>query len=663
MIDADRNRLISSYDLWLFSEGSHLRPYEILGAHPCNIDNRQGTRFAVWAPNALAIWVIGDFNEWDSNADALAKDEASGVWFGFVPGACRGQRYQFRVRQQQGQDVIKADPYAFCTELRPGQASIIEGLQRLGKPASASVPFLSAKGPHDGAVSIYEVHLGSWRKKSLWRWLSYEELAIELVNYVADMGFTHIELLPVMEHPYDPSWGYQSLGIYAPTARYGSPAQFAKFVEAAHDRGLGVILDWTPSHFPNDTYGLVQFDGTALYEHLDPREGFHPDWRTLIFNLGRREVANYLLGNALFWIEQYGVDGLRVDAVASMLYRDYSRAEGAWIPNRWGGRENLESIDFLKQLNRRLHQHAPRAIRIAEESTAFPSVTTQHHDVDHDEGLGFDWKWNMGWMHDVLRYFSRDCLFRAHHQHDLTFGIMYAYSERFVLALSHDEVVHGKASLLVKMPGDLWQRFANLRCLYALMWSYPGKKLLFMGSEWGSPKEWHHDESLPWHLLAQDSHLGLQKFVRSLNRLYRDCPSLHQSDHDPKGFRWISHDDHASSVLAFLRINASREQSRMPQMHGDPMLVICNLTPTPRIRYRIGTPLHVDWKILLNSDELDFGGSGFGIQERRPGFAGGAYFRHQAIAWQGQSQSIEVDLPPLSVLYLVPAGHDARGLA
>jgi 1,4-alpha-glucan branching enzyme len=407
----------------------------------------------------------------------------------------------------------------------------------------------------------------------------------------------------------------------------------------------------------------VQFDGTALYEHLDPREGFHPDWHTLIFNLGRREVANYLLGNALFWIEQYGVDGLRVDAVASMLYRDYSRAEGAWIPNRWGGRENLESIDFLKQLNRRLHQHAPQAIRIAEESTAFPSVTTQHHAVDHDEGLGFDWKWNMGWMHDVLRYFSKDTLFRSHHQHDLTFGMMYAYSERFVLALSHDEVVHGKASLLSKMPGDPWQRFANLRCLYALMWSYPGKKLLFMGGEWGSPKEWHHDESLPWHLLAEESHQGIKRFVRALNLLYRDYPSLHQGDHHPSGFRWISHDDHASSVLVFVRTRVSCGQSQDPPMPGHSLLVICNFTPIPRTRYRIGTPIHADWKILLNSDELNFGGSGYSTQEGSQGFAQGAYVSHQAIAWQGQSHSIVLDLPPLAVLYLVPVSHDARGLA
>jgi 1,4-alpha-glucan branching enzyme len=540
---------------------------------------------------------------------------------------------------------------------------VIEGLQRQDQRVRASVPSLPAEDLHDQAVSIYEVHLGSWRKQSQWHWLSYEELAIELVDYVADMGFTHMELLPVMEHPYDPSWGYQSIGIYAPTARYGSPAQFAKFVEAAHARGIGVILDWTPSHFPNDAYGLVQFDGTALYEHLDPREGFHPDWHTLIFNLGRREVANYLLGNALFWIEQYGVDGLRVDAVASMLYRDYSRAEGAWIPNRWGGRENLESIDFLKQLNRRLHQHAPQAIRIAEESTAFPSVTTQHHAVDHDEGLGFDWKWNMGWMHDVLRYFSKDTLFRSHHQHDLTFGMMYAYSERFVLALSHDEVVHGKASLLSKMPGDPWQRFANLRCLYALMWSYPGKKLLFMGGEWGSPKEWHHDESLPWHLLAEESHQGIKRFVRALNLLYRDYPSLHQGDHHPSGFRWISHDDHASSVLVFVRTRVPCGQSQDPPMPGHSLLVICNFTPIPRTRYRIGTPIHADWKILLNSDELNFGGSGYSTQEGSQGFAQGAYISHQAIAWQGQSHSIELDLPPLAVIYLVPLSHDARGLA
>ena len=662
MSELERERYISSYDLWLLSEGSHFRPYECLGAHPYTMGDQIGTRFALWAPNAQAVWVIGDFNDWDYNAHPLDKDDSSGIWLGVVKGASRGQRYQFRVRQYDGKVVNKADPYAFRTEVRPGQASVIEGLQRGYHPDVQPKPYTPSTG-HDAPISVYEVHLGSWRKRDMWRWLSYDDLAVELVDYTAEMGFTHIELLPVMEHPYDPSWGYQSLGIYAPTARYGTPSQFAGFVEAAHKRGLGVILDWTPSHFPNDLHGLAQFDGTALYEHLDPREGFHPDWQTLIFNLGRREVANYLLANALFWVEQYGVDGIRVDAVASMLYRDYSRQEGAWIPNQFGGRENLESIEFLKQMNRRLSLLAPKVIKIAEESTAFPNVTTQGYPVKHDSGLGFDWKWNMGWMHDVLRYFSRDPVFRSHHQKDLTFGIMYAYSERFMLALSHDEVVHGKASLWGKMPGDTWQRFANLRCLYAFMWSYPGKKLLFMGGEWGSPEEWNHDESLPWYVVDRKEHRGLQHFVKTLNHLYRHWPSLHLSDHDPEGFHWISHEDHASSIIVYLRDAGLKRQLSDTSAPAHPVLVICNLTPTPRTAYRVGIPLDLSWRVLLNSDDADFGGSGYRIDNDQSEPPMSRPFTQQSIAWQGQSHSIEINLPPLSVLYLVPVHDNARCMA
>ncbi len=653
---------LSPYDLWLLSEGSHLRPYECMGAHPCDQGNQNGTRFTLWAPNAQAVWVIGDFSAWNLDAHPLVKDESSGIWMGFVQGACRGQRYQFRVRQLRGTEVFKADPYAFRSDMRPGRASVIEGLQRGYQPDAQSKKFSPTAG-YDAPISIYEVHLGSWRKRDMWRWLSYDELAVELVDYAAEMGFTHIELLPVMEHPYDPSWGYQPLGIYAPTARYGTPSQFAGFIEAAHAKGLGVILDWTPSHFPNDLHGLVQFDGTALYEHLDPKEGFHPDWQTLIFNLGRREVANYLLGNALFWIEQYGIDGIRVDAVASMLYRDYSRPEGAWIPNRWGGRENLESIEFLQQMNSRLSRFASKAIRIAEESTAFSNVTTKSDAVEQSNGLGFDWKWNMGWMHDVLRYFAKDPIFRSHHQYDLTFGMMYAYSERFMLALSHDEVVHGKGSLWAKMPGSNWQRFANLRCLYAFMWSYPGKKLLFMGGEFGSPTEWNHDMSLPWHLLDLKDHLGLQLFVKTLNNLYQHWPSLHRYDHEAEGFRWISHDDHASSVLVYLRGERLNRECLVVSDFDDPVLVICNFTPTPRESYRVGIPIGGTWRVLLNSDDTDFGGSGYRIDTHEMMQDSAGTFTHQTVAWQGQAYSIEINLPPLAVLYLVPVHDDAWCMA
>jgi 1,4-alpha-glucan branching enzyme len=634
-----------------------------MGAHPGEMENRQGTRFAVWAPNAQAVWVVGDFNGWDPLAHPLEKDEASGIWQGFVPGALRGQHYQFRLLQRHGRVVLKSDPYAFRTEMRPAKASVIEGLQRPRGLAPAPAAQRPAALLQDAAMSVYEVHLGSWRKQAMWRWLSYEELAVELVDYAVDMGFTHIELLPIMEYPYDPSWGYQSLGIYAPTARFGTPAEFAHLIDAAHAKGLGVILDWTPSHFPDDLHGLVQFDGTALYEHLDPREGVHPDWHTLIFNLGRPEVANYLLGNALFWLEQYGVDGLRVDAVASMLYRNYSRADGAWIPNRWGGQENLESIDFLKRLNRRLSEHAPAAVRIAEESTAFPQVTTRTQAEDNQGSLGFHWKWNLGWMHDVLRYFSRDPLFRAHHQEDLTFGIMYAYSEQFILSLSHDEVVHGKASLLAKMPGDTWQRFANLRCLYALMWSYPGKKLLFMGGEWGSPIEWNHDEALPWHVLAEPAHRALQQFVKQLNHLYRHWPSLHRSDHDPEGFGWVSHDDHQSSIIVYLRRTALAQAPWDASPSNDPVLVVCNFTPRPRTAYRIGTPVKAAWRILLDSDDRQFGGSGYRSSAAAVSLGGDGVFPLCEMPWQGQAQSIEVDIPPLAVLYLVPVRDPVQCLS
>ena len=638
--------LLTAYDLWLLSEGSHQRPYACMGAHPQLLAGVEGTRFAVWAPNAQSVWVLGDFNAWEPSKSQMMKDEGSGIWQCFVEGAKRGDCYQYRIIQSGGQDILKSDPYAFRTEMRPGKASVIEGLQRSEPAITEHRPSAVDKA----AMSIYEVHLGSWRKRDGWRWMSYDELAAELIDYVVDMGFTHLELMPIMEHPYDPSWGYQPLGLYAPTARYGTPAQFARFVETAHQRGLGVILDWTPSHFPNDPHGLVQFDGTALYEHLDPREGYHPDWHTMIFNLGRREVANYLLGNALFWIEQYGIDGLRVDAVASMLYRDYSRSPGQWIPNQWGGRENLESISFLKQLNGRFKSLVPHAITIAEESTAFPKVTHRGINPVEADSLGFDHKWNMGWMHDTLRYFSTDPIYRRYRHHDLTFGMMYAFTEHFVLPLSHDEVVHGKGSLLRKMPGDRWQAFANLRCLLAYMWSYPGKKLLFMGSEWGSPKEWSQDEALPWHLLEERDHAGVQSLLRRLNAIYRTYAALSQTDHRGDGFQWVHHDDHSQSVIAYLRrLGPLASRAGGEESHSEDLLMLCNLTPMPRPAYRTGVPCGGDWRVLLNTDSEEFAGSAFPITDA---IQVTANIAAEPIGWHGFEQSIKLNIPPLSVLYL-----------
>jgi len=626
--------LISSHDLWLLGEGTHARPYEVFGAHPGMQEGVSGTRFALWAPHARQVWVVGDFNAWEPEAHPMALQGASGIWTVFVIGATCGQHYQFRVCQSNGAIVMKSDPYAFRAELRPKQASVIEGLQR---PSQAPTPRRGVSQGFGAPISIYEVHCASWRKADGWRWLRYDELAASLIPYAVEMGFTHLELLPIMEHPFDGSWGYQPVGLYAPTARHGTPAQFRDFVDCAHQHGLGVILDWTPAHFPSDLYGLARFDGTALYEHQDPREGYHPDWHTLIFNLGRPEVCNYLLGNALFWIEQYGIDGLRVDAVASMLYRDYSRRDGQWIANRYGGRENLESIAFLRQLNRRLGVEAPHAITIAEESTAFPLVSRPPSEDLQQGGLGFHYKWNLGWMHDILRYMARDPLLRRYHQRDLTFGLLYAFEENFVLALSHDEVVHGKQPLLGKMPGDRWQQFANLRALLGLMWAYPGKKLLFMGSEWASDCEWNHDSQLPWHLLEGAEHRGLQSLVKKLNTAYRAFPALHEGDHQAPGFTWVAHDDHRHSVIAFERVSGA----------GEVVLVVCHFTPVPRPAYRVGTALPGYWELVLNTDDLHYGGTGHHYPQQVPIAA-------SAHPWHAKPFSIEIDLPPLAVLWLRP---------
>ena len=623
-------RVLGELDVWLLAEGTHRRPYECLGAHLRTMLGVAGVSFAVWAPNAQRVSVIGAFNAWDGRRHPMRLRRECGVWELFMPGVDQGALYKFEIRTTEGELLLKADPFAFRSELRPGTASIVQALPPVVSLDAARVLANGFEQP----LSIYEVHLGSWRKADGWRWLSYRELAESLVPYARDMGFTHLELMPVSEHPFDGSWGYQPVGLYAPTSRFGTPEEFRFFVEAAHDAGLGVILDWVPAHFPSDAHGLARFDGTALYEYADPREGFHQDWNTLIYNFGRTEVRNFLVGNALYWLERFGIDGLRVDAVASMLYRDYSRPEGQWLPNRHGGRENLEAIAFLRRMNHTVGVERPGAITLAEESTAFPGVSRPPSDDLQGGGLGFHYKWNMGWMHDTLSYMALDPVHRKHHQGDITFSLVYAFDENFVLPLSHDEVVHGKGSLLGKMPGDRWQQFANLRACYGFMFCHPGKKLLFMGCEFAQPGEWSHDRGLDWSVLGQASHLGVQQLVRDLNFTYRNQAELHQLDTEPAGFAWLTHDDAAHSVVAFER--RARD--------GRVLVVVCNFTPMPRLGYRIGLPKDGPWQELLNTDAAKYGGSGLQT----------AVGPTENLAWQQRSQSLCLDLPPLACVVLRP---------
>lgn len=626
--------VLGEQDIWLLAEGTHLRPYEKLGAHPCVVDGVNGVSFAVWAPNAQRVSVVGNFNQWDGRRHLMRLRRECGVWEIFVPQVAQGDLYKFEILTLQGKVQLKSDPFAMGMQLRPDTASVVRGLPPI-KPMRTE---RAKANQQDSPISIYEVHLGSWRQHEGKRWLTYREMSEQLVPYARDLGFTHIELLPITEFPFDGSWGYQPVGLFAPTSRFGSPEDFSAFVDAAHDAGLGVILDWVPAHFPTDEHGLRQFDGTALYEYADSREGFHQDWNTLIFNTARIEVRNYLVGNALYWLERFGIDGLRVDAVASMLYRDYSRQPGQWIANAKGGRENLEAIAFLQRLNQVVGVERPGAITLAEESTSFPKVT-QPPEMG---GLGFHFKWNMGWMHDTLRYFGTDPIYRRHHQNQLTFGLMYAFSENFVLPLSHDEVVHGKGSLITRMPGDEWQAFANLRAYLALMWAYPGKKLLFMGGEIAQRREWNADESLDWYLLDNPLHAGVQRLVRDVNNVYRYFSALHQGDHQPHGFEWISHTDAAQSVIAFVR--------RLPrQTAGTPddkkqVLVICNLTPVPRHGYCLGVPIGGAWREIINTDNGVYGGSGVGNGE----------LQTVEKALHGQAQSLVLSLPPLSTMMWVP---------
>ena len=624
--------LLGDLDLHLIGEGRHRELASALGAHCLTIDAVAGVRFAVWAPNARSVAVIGDFNGWDARRNPLRVRGRSGVWEAFVAGARDGQRYKFAIVGSDGDPLPhKADPCARAAERPPATASVIVAPEPFAWTDESWLRSRAARQAADAPVSIYEIHAASWlRERSeggdLWQMLTQR-----LVPYVGALGFTHVELLPVMQHPFAGSWGYQPLGLFAPASQFGSPRHFAAFVDRCHAEGIGVIVDWVPAHFPGDAHGLARFDGSALYEHADPREGIHPDWNTFVYNFGRHEVRGFLIASALEWLEHFHVDALRVDAVAAMLYRDYSRRSGEWIPNVHGGRENYEAIDFLRELNTTVHVRCPGAVVIAEESTAWPGVSSP---VERG-GLGFDYKWNMGWMHDTLRYFAREPIYRRWHHDDITFGLLYAFSERFVLPLSHDEVVYGKRSLLEKMPGDRWQQFANLRACLALMWAHPGKKLLFMGGEIAQRGEWNHDTQLDWDLLAQPDHAGVQRLVADLNRIYVAEAALHRRDAVPGGFAWVIGDDRENSVFAFLRIGETADA---------PVLVVANLTPTPHGGYRVGVPRRGRWRELFNSDAAIYGGTDAGN-------AGASVATPQAA--HGHEQSLVLTLPPLSVLYLV----------
>ena len=596
--------VLGPVDDLLIAQGTHFRLFDKLGAHLVEHEGAPGVHFAVWAPNARQVSVVGDFNDWDARRHMMRNRADIGVWEIFIPDIGEHRAYKYHVVGADGQvQPLKADPFAFMSELRPATASVTARPAKLDWGDQAHRDYWATVDPRKVPISIYEVHAGSWQRDEDGWFLNWDALADQLIPYVVDMGFTHIEFLPISEHPYDPSWGYQTTGLFAPSARFGEAAGFARFVDGAHRAGIGVILDWVPAHFPTDQHGLVRFDGTALYEHEDPRQGYHPDWNTLIYNFGRREVQSFLVNNALFWADRYHVDGLRVDAVASMLYRDYSRNAGEWIPNAQGGRENWEAVDFLRATNRALYGQHPGFITYAEESTSWPGVTQPAYETEgRASALGFGFKWNMGFMNDTLRYMARDPVHRRYHHQDLTFGLMYAFSENFVLPLSHDEVVHGKGSLLNKMAGDDWQKFANLRAYYALMWGYPGKKLLFMGQEFAQRREWSEDRALDWELRDAPAHEGVRRLVKDLNHLYRAKPALHAGDCDGSAFEWLVVDDAANSVFAWLR-KAPGER---------PVAVISNMTPAVRDGYRLSLPMAGTWNEILNSDAEIYGGSGHG---------------------------------------------------
>jgi 1,4-alpha-glucan branching enzyme len=632
--------LLTDHDIFLFKEGTHARLAEKLGAHLGSRDGSPGVHFAVWAPNASAVSVIGDFNRWDKASHPMQqRQDGSGVWEGFVADIGNGECYKYHITSHdQRYQVDKADPYAMFGEVPPRTGSRVWDMDYTWHDGEWMSRRRDANAL-DAPMSIYEVHLGSWRRvpEEDNRSLSYREIAPLLADHVRELGFTHVELLPVMEHPFFGSWGYQTTGFFAPTARQGTPQDLMAMIDHLHQAGIGVILDWVPSHFPSDEHGLAYFDGTYLFEHADPRQGYHPEWNSSIFNYGRNEVRAFLMSSALFWLDKYHVDGLRVDAVASMLYLDYGRNEGEWIPNEYGGRENLAAMQFLRGLNEAVYRDHPDALTVAEESTAWPMVSRP----TYAGGLGFGMKWNMGWMHDTLKYFQQDPVFRKYHHDKLTFGLWYAFTENFVLPLSHDEVVHGKGALIGKMPGDEWQQFANLRLLYGHMWGHPGKKLLFMGGEFGQKREWQHEESLEWHVLQYPLHAGLMRWMADLNRCYRAEPALYQQDFSAEGFSWVDFHDWEESVISFLR------HGRTP---GDSLLVVCNFTPVARKNYIVGVPRGGYWQEILNSDAEFYGGSGIGN-------LGGV--EASPVAAQGHYHSLSLALPPLGVVFLKPVSAGA----
>ncbi len=630
--------LLSEQDIYLLKEGNHFRIYEKLGAHLIEVKGVAGTYFAVWAPNAERVSVVGDFNGWNAQAHALSSRwDGSGIWEGFIPGAQHGMLYKYHIESKvNGYKVDKGDPLGLSWEVSPRTATRIWKLDyKWGD--GAWMRDRAEKNNLNGPMSIYEVHLGSWRRvpEEGNRFLTYREMAPLLADYVAETGFTHVEFLPVMEHPFYGSWGYQSIGYFAPTSRYGTPEDFMYLIDTLHRRGIGVILDWVPSHFPSDEHGIIFFDGTHLYEHEDPRKGFHPDWKSSIFNYGRSEVRNFLISSALFWLDRYHVDGLRVDAVASMLYLDYSRKDGAWLPNQFGGNENVEAIDLLRRLNEMVYREYPDVQTFAEESTAWPGVSRPLY----LGGLGFGLKWNMGWMHDTLAYAGKDSVYRKYHQNELTFSIWYAFYENFVLPFSHDEVVYGKGSMLNKMPGDAWQKFANLRLLLGYMYGHPGKKLLFMGAEFGQGNEWNHDASLDWHLLQYAPHNGLKHWLGDLNHMYRAHPAFWSRDFEQGGFEWVDFHDADKSVISFLR------HGRAPK---DTVLTVCNFTPVPQHNYRVGVPFGGTWKELLNSDARTYGGAGYGNLGSVEAAPVSFYGRYD--------YSLSLTLPPLCIIFLKPQG-------
>jgi 1,4-alpha-glucan branching enzyme len=626
-IAAEQN--ISEFDLHLLAQGNHQAPYRVLGAQTKQYGDVTGISFSVWAPNASHVAVVGDFNQWDGRIHPLKNIRHSGFWSIFVPNVAAGSCYKFELKDRSGKLLPqKADPFAQQAQFRPATASIVASSAQHQWQDQAWLAQRAQRNARDAAISIYELHLGSWRRGAQHEFLTYRELAQQLIPYVLDMGFTHIQLMPISEYPFDGSWGYQPVGLFAPTARFGTKQDFQYFVEQCHQANLGLLIDWVPGHFPSDAHGLAQFDGSHLYEHADPRKGFHPDWNTLIYNYGRHEVANFLRASALHWLDDYHVDGIRVDAVASMLYLDYSRKDGEWLPNQHGGRENLEAVAFLQRFNEQLYQLYPGTFSVAEESTSWPGVSKP----TSMGGLGFGYKWNMGWMNDTLQYIKREPIHRQYHHNELSFGLVYAFDENFILPLSHDEVVHGKGSILGRMPGDEWQQFANLRAYYGFMWAHPGKKLLFMGGEFGQRQEWNHDAQLDWQLLENANHSGVQRLIKDLNQLYRSTKALHQKDCEADGFAWLDHQNAEQSIYSFIRYGEDRSK---------PVLVVCNFTPACHHDFMLGVPCAGHYRELLNSDSEIYGGS-------NQGNLGGVHAIAQT--WQGQTHSICITVPPLSTI-------------